>query len=107
MRVLLGESGKADTNPPAIGFAALLPLAYRRQLQQLGAELDAAGVVAIVEAHAVDRRKRHLVGAPPVPPPHVVGLASHAAGNLGDEPRDRKACTGTANPAIGAERRLV
>jgi len=107
MRSLLGEGGKTDTDLPAIRLAVLLARAHRGQIQQLGAQLDARRIIAIVETKAADRRERHLLGAHQIEGPHLVGLAPDGAGDLVDEPLDHKTCPRTADAAIGAERRFV
>ncbi len=108
VRGLLGKGGKADADqPPVRARPALLARADRRHVQQLGAQPHALRIIAAVEAHAADRRERHLLGAHQVEEPHLVRLAPDRPGDLVDQPLDHKARPRTADPAIGAERRLV
>ena len=113
VRGLLCKSGKSNADQPAPGFrgqlrlTALLARAGRRHVQQLGAQPNALRIIAAVEAHAADRRERHLLAAHQVEEPNLIGLMPDRAGGLIDQPFDDKARARAADPAIGAERRLV
>ncbi len=107
VRGLLGKSGEPDADKPPIGLTAMLARADPWHVQQLGAQPHALRIIAAVEAHAADRRERHLFGAHQIEEPHVVGLMPGRPGDLVDQPLDHKARPRTADPAIRAERRLV
>ncbi len=107
MRGLLGKGGKADADEPPVGLTPLLARTDPRQVQELSAETHALRIIAVVEAHAADRRERHRFGPHHVLRAHLDGVAPDRTGYLVDHPLDRKARPRTADPAIGAERRLV
>src|SRR5438874_504783 len=83
-----------------------LARADRRHVQQLGAKPHALRIVAAVEAHAADRRERHLLGTHQVQDPHLIGLTPDRPSDLLDQPLDYKARPRAADATIRAERGL-
>src|SRR5215467_5689915 len=100
-----------EAKPMPISLPSGSPRFWRTRtagdIEQLGAQTDSGGIVAPVVMHPADREVRHLFG-----PDHIFGtyldrVAPDRPRDLVDGSLDRKTCARAADPAIGAEWRLV